>query len=89
MNLLQPLEDHSNSKLFTLSLKHMLKVFLIALPIVIAVCLAGFCLPKLPCMNECKEYPKILDCTYYNDNLVFGVNGIARLVCTYYLFICK
>lgn len=88
VNLLQPLEDHSNCELLTLSLNHMLKVFLTTLPIVIVVCLAGFCLSKLPYTNDCEEYPKALDCTYYNENLVLGVNGIVTLVSTCDLVIC-
>ena len=89
INLLQALEDHSNCELLTLSLNHMLKVFLTTLPMIIAVCLAGFCLSKLPYTNNCEEYPKTLDCTYYNENLVFGVNGIVTLVSTCDLIICK
>ena len=88
VKLLQPLEDHSNCELLTLSLNHMLKVFLTTLPIVVVVCLAGFCLSKLPYTNDCEQYPKTSDCTYYNENLVFGVNGIVTLVSLCDLVIC-
>ena len=88
-NLLLPLKYHSSCELLTLSLKHMLKVFLTTLPIIIVVCLTGFCLSKLPYTNDCEKYPKNLGCTYFNENLVFGVNSIARLVSTWgsYIFL--
>ena len=88
-NLLLPLQYHPSCELLTLSLKHMLEVFLTTLPIIIVVCLTVFCLSKFPYTNDCEKYPKHLGCTYFNENLVFGVNSIARLVSTWgsYIFL--
>ena len=82
INLLQPLQHYSICKLLALSLRHMVKAFLKTLPIITGVCLIAFCLSKLPYTNDCEKYPKNFDCTYYNENLVFGVNSIVMLVST-------
>ena len=84
-NLLKPLEDYSKYELITLSLKHMLKVFLTTLPIIISVCLTGFGLSKLPYTNNCTKNVTETSCTYYNKLILLGVNRIVRLVSTWYI----
>ena len=79
-NILRPLGDQLNSELLALSLRHMLKVILTTAPIIIVVCLIGFCLSKLPYTKNCLEYPNNFDCKYYDKNLIFGVNRTTRLV---------
>ena len=82
-NLMRPLGDFSSCELLALSSRHMLKVILTTSPIIIAVCLTGFCLSKLPYTKSCPEYTKIRDCRYYNEALIFGVNQTVRLVSTW------
>lgn len=79
-NLMRPLGDYSSCELLASSSRHMLKVILTTSPIIIAVCLTGFCLSKLPYTKSCPEYTKIRDCRYYNEALIFGVNQTVRLV---------
>lgn len=73
-------EDYSNCELLFLSLKHMLKVIFTTLPVIITVCLTAFALSNLPYTNDCTRYPENSGCTYYNRNILFGVNRILRLV---------
>ena len=82
-NLMRPLGDLSSCELLALSSRHMLKVILTTSPIIIVVCLTGFCLSKLPYTKTCPEYTKISDCRYYNETLIFGVNRTLRLVSTW------
>ena len=79
-NLMRALGDYSSCELLASSSRHMLKVILTTSPIIIAVCLTGFCLSKLPYTKSCPEYTKIRDCRYYNEALIFGVNQTVRLV---------
>ena len=79
-NLPDILGNNSNCRLITLSLKHMLKTILVTSPIIIFVCLAGFCLSKVPYTNNCTKYSTDHDCIYYNKHLLIGVNQILRLV---------
>ena len=83
--LLKPLEDYSKCELITLSLKHILKVFLTTLPIIISVCLTGFGLSKLPYTNNCTKNATDTPCTYYNKLILLGVNRFVRLVSTWYI----
>ena len=75
-------ENYSNCELFFLSLKHMLKVIFTTFPVIITVCLTAFALSNLPYTNDCTRYPENSGCTYYNRNILFGVNRILRLVST-------
>lgn len=87
-NLMRPLGDSSSCELLVLSSKHMLKVILTTSPIIIVVCLTGFCMSKLPYTKTCPEYIKIRDCRYYNETLIFGVNRTLRLVSTWIVIYC-
>ena len=82
-NLPDILGNNSNCSIITLSLKHMLKTILVTSPIIIFVCLAGFCLSKMPYTNNCTRYLRDHDCIYYNKHILIGVNQIMRLVSTW------
>lgn len=79
-NLPGILGDHSNCRLLTLSLKHMLKTIFVISPIIIFVCLTGFCLSKVPYTNNCSEFSTEHECIYYNKHMLIGINQIMRLV---------
>ena len=74
------LGDHSNCRLLTLSLKHMVKTIFVTSPIIICVCLVGFCLSKVPYTNNCSKYSTEHDCIYYNKHILIGIDQIMRLV---------